>query len=228
MALLEIFLLAVGSMFWPLLLIVVVLALNTTHPVRILAWFYVGGMITTVSVASAIVFTLQGSSLMSGKDMPSAPWVDVVIGALALGAAFVLNRLRSPGRRPVPPPGPKKTSRSSALVERFVERGGPLAFAGGIVATIFPGPLPLIAMANIAELGYSDAATLLVIVLFNMIMFTFVEVPIVSFAIAPEWTKLKTAQFNTWLAQNLLRLGVWALTVFGGAELVKGLVSLLS
>jgi hypothetical protein len=231
MALLEIFLLAVGSMFWPLLLVVVVIALKTSAPVRILGWFYAGGMLTTVSVGSAMVFAFQGTSFLSGSSRSRGPWVDIVIGALALLAAAVLDRMarRIAARRAAEPASaePKKPSRSSEHVERLVANGGPLGFVGGVLATILPGPLVIIGMANIAQLGYTNAATFGVIVAFSVVMFTIVEAPLVGFAVAPEWTSAKVVLFNEWLERNLVRLAIWALVLFGGAAIVRGLVTLL-
>jgi hypothetical protein len=225
-ALLEIFLLGVGSMFWPLLLVVVVLALRTSHPLKILCSFWAGGMLTTVSVGAALVFALQDSPFMSGSELPSAPWVDVVVGTLALVAALVLRHVgRRSARRSARRETPKKAGRSAEWVERLVESGGPLAFVGGIVATILPAPLAIIAMADIAQLGYSTTATLLVIVAFYLIMFTFVELPIVGYVVAPEATKARATRFNDWLGRNLVQLGVWALTIFGAAEIVRGIVT---
>ncbi len=227
-ALLEIFLLAAGSMFWPLLLVVVVLALRTSHPLRILCAFWAGGMLTSVSVGAALVFALQDSSLMSGDELPSAPRVDIVAGALALGAAVVLRRVgRRNARRRQRPETPKREHRTSDWIQRLVESGGRLAFVAGIVATILPAPLAIIAMADIAQLGYSTIATLLVIILFYVVMFTFVEVPIVGYAVAPEATAARVTTFNAWLARNLVHLGVWALTIFGSVEVVRGIVTAL-
>ncbi len=93
MPLLEIALLAIASMFWPLLLVVVVVALESSEPARILVWFYVGGFFTAASVGSAMVFLLQDSPLMTGSRLPSAHGVDIVLGLLALVAAYVLRRL---------------------------------------------------------------------------------------------------------------------------------------
>lgn len=215
-------------MFWPVLLVVVVLALRTSHPLRILCSFWAGGMLTSVSVGAALVFALQGSSLMSGNEMPSAPWVDIVVGTLALVAALVLRRVgrRNAGRR-ARQEQPERKRGSSEWIERLVERGGPLAFVAGIVATILPAPLALIAMADIAQLGYSTGATLLVIVLFYLVMFTFVEVPVVAYVVAPDATAARVTRFEAWLTRNLVQLGVWALTIFGSAEIVRGIVTAL-
>lgn len=225
-ALLEIFVLGAASMFWPVVLVIVVLALRTTHPVRILCSFWAGGMLTSVSVGAALVFALQGSPLMSGNDMPSAPWVDIVVGALAIVAALVLRRVgRRNGGRPVRHEGRERKRGSSEWIERLVEKGGPLAFVAGIVATILPAPLAIIAMADIAQLGYSTGGTLLVIVLFYVVMFTFVEVPIVAYVVSPEATAARVTRFEAWLTRNLVQLGVWALTIFGSFEIVRGIVT---
>jgi hypothetical protein len=228
-ALLEIFLLAAGSMFWPLLLVVVVIALRLPHSLRILAWFWAGGMLTSVSVGAAIVFALHGTAPKSGSTLPSAPWIDIVVGSLALLAAAVLRRFgaRQARRKSAEPETPKREPRTSQRVERLVQSGGPLAFVGGIVASILPAPLAIIAMADIAQLGYSAVETLVVVFAFYVVMFTFVEVPMVGFVVAPERTKEKAVAFNAWLERNLVRLGVWVLTVFGAAEIVRGIVTAL-
>jgi hypothetical protein len=228
-ALFEIFLLAAGSMFWPLLLVVVVLALRLPHSLRILAWFWAGGMLTSVSVGAAIVFALDGTEPRSRSTLPSAPWIDIVVGSLALLAAAVLQRVgaRNARRKAAEPETPKRESRTSQRIERLVQSGGPLAFVGGIVATILPAPLAIIAMADIAQLDYSAAETVVVIVAFYLVMFTFVEVPMVGFVVAPERTKAKAMAFNDWLERNLVQIGVWALTVLGAAEIVRGIVTAL-
>ena len=110
-------------------------------------------------------------------------------------------------------------------MERLVERGGPLAFVGGIAASIFPGPLAIIAMTDIAQLDYSTAETMLLIVAFFLVMFTFVEAPIIGFTIAPEWTRSRATRFNAWLGRNLVQLGVWALSILGAVEIVRGIVT---
>lgn len=215
-------------MFWPLLLVVVVLALRTNHPQRILCSFWVGGMLTSVSVGAALVFALQGSPLMSGNDLPSAPWVDIVAGALALVAALVLHHIgRRNALRPARPEKSTRDGRSSEWIQHLVERGGPLAFVGGIVATILPAPLAIIAMADIAQLGYSTGGALLLIILFYVVMFTFVEVPIIGYVVSPEATAARVTTFEAWLTRNLVQIGVWALTIFGSVEIVRGIATAL-
>jgi hypothetical protein len=93
----------------------------------------------------------------------------------------------------------------------------------GIVLNIFPGPLPLIAMKDMAELDYSTAETIAVVVAFYLVMFTPVEAPLISFLVAPRRTKEAVASVNAWLEQNLRRLAWIALVVFGAFEIACGL-----
>ncbi len=220
--LVEIYVLACLAMFFPLLLIVVVLALNTSKPEPILAGFLAGGLLTTITVGSTIVFAFEGSSFVTGSRPPADAWVDLVVGALALLAAFVLRRTNTKRKHNPPEPEAKK-SKGPGWIERLVDRGAPLAFVAGILATIVPGPGPILAMKKIAELDYTTSETLAVVVTFYLIMFTFVEVPLVGFLVAPEWTKRNVTSFNAWLGKNLMRLATWALVVIGVFAIVRGL-----
>jgi hypothetical protein len=120
-----------------------------------------------------------------------------------------------------------KRSRTKDWLQGLVEHGGPLAFAGGVVGSCVPGPLVIIAMASIAQLGYSTIPTLVVILVFFVIVFTFIEVPIGGYVVAPERTKATTMIVKAWLDRNLLLLAAWALSVVGGLEVVRGIIAAL-
>ena len=211
-------------MFWPLLLVVVVIALESSRPAHVLAFFYVGGFVTATGVGVAMVFVLQGSPLMTGSRLPSGPWVDVGLGALAIAAAVAcrrayLRRVRADASRP------RKASRSKQAIQHLVEGGGPLAFAGGVIGSCIPGPLVILGMADIAQLGYSTIATLIVIVVFFVVVFAFIEVPLGGFVFAPASTRQISLNVKAWLDRNMLRLGYWALASAGAFQLVRGLIA---
>ena len=88
---LDLLVLAIASMFWPTLILIVVVALRLSHPVKILAGFLAGGLLTTITVGIALVFALQGSDLESGSSSSLDPAVDITIGCLSLLAALVLT-----------------------------------------------------------------------------------------------------------------------------------------
>ena len=82
-------------------------------------------------------------------------------------------------------------------------------------------------MADIAQRGYSTIPTLIVIVCFFAIVFMFIEVPIVGFAVAPERTQATTIKVKAWLDHNMLILASWALTIVGTFEVVRGTIAAL-
>jgi hypothetical protein len=215
--LIEIFVLAVGSMFWPVLLAVDVVALRSDRPIRILGGFLAGGIVATVTVGCAIVFALEDTSLVTKSRHKTDAAVSIVVGAAALVAAFFIRR--SDTQKPASPHG-------SSRVDRLAGRGTWLAFVTGIVLNLFPGLLPFIALKDIGELDYSTAATIAVIVGFYVVMFTPVEAPLVAFLVAPGRTARVVDSFNVWLARNARKLAWWALGLFGAFELVRGLLSI--
>ncbi len=79
--------------------------------------------------------------------------------------------------------------------------GAPVAFAAGVVLNILPGTFPIVALKDIAEVNASNTAKVAAIVVFYLIMFAFVEVPIVSYVFVPERTTVVVDNFNDWLTK---------------------------
>ena len=67
----------------------------------------------------------------------------------------------------------------------MLDHGAPLAFVAGIVFNIIPGVVPVIALKDIAELDYSFAETLGLLLGFYLIMFAFIEIPLAGYVVAP-------------------------------------------
>jgi hypothetical protein len=228
---LELLVLALASMFWPTLIVIVVLALRVSHPVKILFWFLIGGLLTTVGVGIAVVFALQGASFMSGSTPTVDPVVDITAGLLSLLGGFALLRKSTRGEQTSV--APEKTQAEAAtdskpkkqpLTQRAVESGAWVAFAAGIVLNIVPGTFPIVALKDIAQLDASDAAKVATIIVFYVIMFAFVEVPIVAYLFAPERTTVAVNNFNTWLSRHGRRMAGYALAGVGLYLTVRGIV----
>ena len=226
---LELVVLAFASMFWPTLIVIVVLALRVSHPVKILVWFLAGGLLTTVAVGIAVVFALQGASFMSGSTPTVDPPVYITIGLLSLLAGLAL--LRKTGRAtersaaPTQPPA-SDTKAKPPITQRVVESGASVAFVSGIVLNIIPGTFPFVALKDIAQLDASNAAKVATIIVFYVIMFAFVEVPIVAYLFAPERTTAEVNDFNAWLGRNGRRLAAYVLAGVGLYLTVRGIVEL--
>jgi hypothetical protein len=220
MPLAEIFALAVASMVWPALIGVVVAALASPRPVILLSVFLAAALLTTVSIGLAVVFALRGSSLLSGSRPTFGPIVDLVVGIVALLAAYLVRR-----GRPAPDETPAKPDEPS-WTERTLSRGAPLAFVAGIVLNVIPGVLPLVALKDIARLNYSVGATVALVLGFYLIMFAPVEVPLGAFLIAPAATSAKVGRFNIWVRRNARLIGVFVLAIAGIYLVVRGAVGL--
>ena len=224
---LELLLLAIASMFWPTLIVIVVVALRLEHPVKILFWFLVGGLLTTVTVGIITVFALQGAISSSSRSVD--PAVEIAIGLLSLLGAFLLHR-----RASMQQPSPSTEDLSSAgkdtpsVAERAVGGGAAVAFTAGVLLNIIPGTFPIVALKDIAELDASNTAKSAAIVVFYVTMFTFVEVPIVSYQLAPERTTAAMNKSQDWLARNKLRVAVYVMAVVGFYLVVRGVVDAIT
>lgn len=215
----EIFLLALASMVWPALIAVVVVALASREPVRLLAWFLAGALLTTVSIGTLIVLVLQKTEVLTGSRHTVSAAVDLAVGAAALLAALLVRR-----RERAAPPDPRR--HGSSWSERTLTRGGALAFVVGIVFNVFPGVLPFVALKNIADLNYAAGASIALVIGFYLVMFLPAEVPLGGYLVLPERTTAAVGRFNTWLERNARSLAVYVLTAAGIYLIVRGVVSL--
>jgi hypothetical protein len=55
-----------------------------------------------------------------------------------------------------------------------------------------------------------------------------IELPLLGFAIAPEWTKREVTQAKRFVASHGRRVATYALTGIGAALLIKGVVALVT
>ena len=216
--------LAIASAFWPTLVAIVIISLRAPHPVRLLLAFLIGGLLTTITIGLLLIYSLQDSALLT-RDKPTTDWVAYVAGGvLALALAYALAR-RKPSERPRPS---EKADAPPGRMERMLARGVPVAFLAGIVLNIVPGVFPVIALKDIAELNWSVPATVVTVTLFYVVMFAFIEVPLVAYVAAPARTQRETVRFNDWLDRNSRRLVIYAIAGFGALLIARGIVALLT
>jgi hypothetical protein len=226
MELLELALLAIASAFWPVLVVVDLVALRAPRPVPLLAWFLAGGLLTTISEGLVIVFVLEGTTAGSSRSSVGG-WGNVIGGCVALLAAYVLRAraARSRGERPaVQAPPVKKASRT----ERMIEHGGLYAFAAGVVLNVFPGIFPLIALRNISSLSYGNGAKVLLIIGLYLVTFVLIEVPLGGLLVAPARVEPMVRGLNQWLDRNGKRVAIDVLGIVGLFLVVRGVVQLVA
>jgi hypothetical protein len=214
--------LAIASAFWPILLAVVLVSLAAEHPSRMLAAFLVGGLATCVAVGVLIVLLLQGGDVVDGSNPPADPVVYLGAGALAFIVAAVVQR-RPARAAPEPRPASKETFYMRML------RGNVLfAFVAGVALNILPGVFPLVALKDVAQLNEGVALTATILLVFYVIMFALVEVPLVGFMFARERTARDTERLNSWLGANKRRVAVIVLNVLGAYLVARGIITLVT
>src|SRR5437763_15873636 len=158
-------------------------------PAKLMVGYLIGAYVTSLTVGLVIVFALPTSSAKSTTENTLSPAVDIGLGAVALAAAFVLytgraERLRE--RRRVRKA--TKPQKDPPRWQRELSKGSPrTTFVIGALLTL-PGASYLAGLDQIHELDYSTAATVLLVIGFNVVMMSLLEVPLASFLLAPEWT----------------------------------------
>ena len=222
---LEILALALLGMFFPALLAVVLVALRSLRPKLLLTSFYGGGFLSAFTVGLVIVFSLQGASVDSSSSNRLDPVFYFVLAALAFLAAWVV-RSRRLLVKSESKPGEAAEVKSDRLT-RALDRGAPYAFVAGVLLCAVPGVSALVALKDIAQLGWSTAQTVGMVIVFFLIMFSFIELPLVGFVVAPEQAIVRTLAFNSWLDRNANRLATGVLVVLGILLVVVGIAGLV-
>lgn len=225
----HILLLACLAALFPLMLAAVVVMLTRPRPKRLLLSFLIGGWAMSVTTGLLVLHAFKGSDpkvLGSSKAVP--PGAYLLGGVLCLAVAYLMGtdrgaalRARRAAKRPA-----TSTKEGPSRAERAL--GGDraaLAFAVGAVINV-PGIYYLSALHDMATGGYSNAEQIALIVLFNLVMFALVEVPLVSYAISPEKTAERVRRFQDLLTSNASRIVAVLALAFGIALLAKGIAAL--
>jgi hypothetical protein len=189
-----------------------VLMLNRPRPILQLFAFLTGGVVMAATVGLAVLFLFR--PLLSGSPHFTLPNVQIVIGLLALLMAALLFV----GVMPAP---------QLPLRARRIVHAPSLWVAGTAGLGI---ALPSVDyLAVLAVIVASDAAAttqLGALLMFNVVAFALVELPLVAYLLAPARTRAFMAALNDWI-QSRRRRGVAAvLTAVGCVLVVAGIAGL--
>ena len=239
-------LLAVATTVDPAQIGPVAYILSRRSPMRGLAAYVIGALGVSLIAGSLIVFAFGLTDVGKGSSVP--PGVEIAAGALALvvaalAASGLAGRLRDrvrsrhAGDRPADEHAPAG-DRGNGLADlpgfeklprrlkSLLRSESPwLAWLYG-VAYGLPGAYYLAAIAAGLRAGGGTAERVAALLLFIVVAFAVAEIPLVSFAVAPEQTRACLDRLNAWASAHR-RLVVTALASIVGVYLLVAGISRL-
>ena len=223
----SVFAFALSSVFNPTLVAASTLMMLLPNPVRLMLGYLAGALMTSITLGIVIVMALDSSSATSTTENTIAPSMTIALGAIALVLALVLSKgwgterraqrhRRNPTKPKAPPRWQRALSRGSART----------TFVIGALLTL-PGASYLAGLRAIDQLNYPTPSTILLIIAFNLVMMTLLEVPLACFVVAPQWTPAAIERAKRWIGQRKRLYASRGLAVIGLLLIIKGLIELL-
>lgn len=190
-----------------------VLMLNRPRPTLQLFVFLCGGFAMGTTVGLTVLFLLR--RILLGTSFVTVPRVQVLIGLLMLCVAVVVGfdvvgRL-GPHHAKLTQPATKLLKGDSLSVA---------AIAGLSIA--LPSVDYLAALAVILASGAAAPTQIAVLVMFNVVAFALVEIPLLAYLISPTRTARAVVALHAWIRSRRRRDVAITLAVIGCAFLTVG------
>jgi Sap, sulfolipid-1-addressing protein len=207
--------LALISSLYPLGLAAILLLARAARPRPKESVFLAGALACTLAVGFVVVFALHGAGVGQSGHGSSQYWLRLVTGVLFMAAALVLAR-----RPRKPRGGPSRLSRAA-------DQGGLFAVFVAGIALYLPSPTYLAALEEVGSAKMAPATTAVWVLIVVALVLITVEVPVLLFLLAPDWTVPKLEAVNAWLDRHGHVLLVWVVEALGLWLFIEGLVGLM-
>jgi Sap, sulfolipid-1-addressing protein len=225
----RVILLSLTASLNPTLVAATTVMLLLDKPVRLMLGYLLGAYLTSITLGLVIVFSLSNSGATNTTENTISPAVDIGLGAIFLAISFVLatgrhERLRERRRErkaAKPDKGPPRW-------QRELSKGSArTTFIVGALLTL-PGASYLAGLDEIHKLKYSTPVTVLLVIAFNLVMLWLLEVPLASFATAPDWTPRAIDRAKRWVSRHAHTFAVRGTAAIGALLAIKGIVGLVT
>ena len=111
--------------------------------------------------------------------------------------------------------------------QRFLSKGRARdTFVVGALLTL-PGASYIAGMNEIAKQDLDTVATALTVIGFNLVMLTLLELPLIGYALAPDWTPRAVDRFKAWVSRHARGFALYGCAVIGAALVIRGLIEVL-
>jgi Sap, sulfolipid-1-addressing protein len=224
----DIFVLALTAALNPTLVAASTVMMLLPNPVRLMLGYLLGALLTSVTLGLLIISALEGSDAVATTKNTLSPAATLALGCIALTGAVVVGTNRRVGKRgDRPAREDKKKEKGPPRWQRALGRGSArVTFVVGAMFTL-PGASYLAGLSRIGKANYSTPETVLAVLGFNLIMLALLEVPLVCFVLAPDWTPRAIDRAKAWIGRHSRRFAVYLLTVAGALLVLKGVLELL-
>ena len=227
----DVFLLAFLAALYPSLLAATTVMLLLPHPKRLLLGYLCGAAMTSVILGLVIVFALRHAGLTKTTQVTLGPGEDIVLGCLALVIAFVLHSGRDQKlveRRRERKAAKGKDKAGPPRWQQALGRGSArTTFVVGALLTL-PGATYITALYRISDENLADPLTVLVVLAFNVIMLMLLEIPLLAYTFAPDWTPKAIERFKHKLSERGRSWGIHVATILGILMIARGVIALLA
>jgi Sap, sulfolipid-1-addressing protein len=216
------------------------LLISRPRPMRNLLAFWLGGMAAGIGAALAILLFLRDVTLsvmrlvLSATSHPFTAYLQVAIGVVAVSlAALLVARLWArqsssvpvtSGESSVPPPQPNTPHASGRPPIRGRLEGGSwvVAFVAG-VALATPPVEYMAAIVAIVASEHATSAQVGAALMFTVVAFTVVEVPLVTYLTAPRRTLAVVQRVNDWISARRHAIPAVVVAVLGVSLMAGGI-----
>ncbi len=219
---------SITAAFNPTLLAATTVMLLLPSPRRLLLGYLGGAFLTSVTLGLLIVFSLDGSSSVSTTKDTLSPGADFTLGGILLLLAAVLATRRDEGfrerRRQKKEAKPKKEPRWRKFLSKGRARD---TFVVGALLTL-PGGSYIAGLDQVAKQDLSTVETVLTVIGFNLIMLALLELPLIGFTFAPDWTPRAVDRFRAWVSRHARGFALYGSAGIGVALVIRGFVQVLT
>jgi hypothetical protein len=208
----------------PTLLAATTVMLLLPRPQRSMLGYWIGSMLTGVTLGLVIVFALEGSGFEQAAKKTVHPTIVLTLAGLLLLVVLVLatgrdkpfeERRRTRKKKKEPP----------RWQRRMQEGGARAAFVVGVLLS-FPGASYLVALDTVGKRHYSTFVTVLVVIGFCLVQLILLEIPLIAFMFAPEQTPIAIDRAKAWAGAHWRKIAICALTVIAAGLVIIGVSEL--
>jgi hypothetical protein len=221
------FVLALTAALNPTLVATSTVMMLLPNPVRLMLGYLFGALLTSVTLGLLIISALEGSDAVATTKNSVSPAATIALGCIALVGAVVLGTDRHLAFRRERAARKNKKEKGPPRWQQALGKGSArVTFVVGAMLTL-PGASYLAGLNRINKANYSTPETVLVVLGFNLIMLALLEVPLICFVVAPNWTPRAIDRAKAWIGRHSRRFAVMLLTVVGALLVLKGVLELV-